>query len=420
MRALTYLITAGSAVAVLTAAFPSPVGPRWSEDEISILESLRLGTLEPLPLDPTNRHADDPGAAALGHRFFFDERFSGNGQVSCATCHLPELDFQDGKPFGEGMGVTDRRTMPIASTAYSPWLFWDGRKDSQWSQALGPLESPVEHGGTRSQYAHLVAKSYRHEYETVFGPLPDLAGVPERAGPVEDSLARAEWEALVPEKRDEINRVYANIGKAIAAYERTLLHGPSRFDRYVDALVTVGRAPDGLLTADEAEGARLFIGKAECVNCHNGPRFTDDYFHNTGVPVVSASTNTASTDLGRAAGAGSVAADEFNCLGPYSDAPPEACTELTYMVRDSEEMVRAFKTPSLRNVAQRPPYMHAGQLETLEDVVRHYSRAPKAPAGRSELRPIKLRDREVRQIVAFLETLSAPLSTPAELLRAPR
>lgn len=419
MKALTYLIVTGSAAAALAAALPAPAGPRWSHDEISILESLRLSVLEPLPADPTNRYADDPGAAALGHRFFFDERLSGNGEISCATCHLPDLDFQDGTPLGVGIGVTDRRTMPIASTAYSPWLFWDGRKDSQWSQALGPLESPVEHGGTRSQYAHLVARSYRHEYEPVFGPLPDLAGVPGRAGPVDDPAARAHWEGLTPEVQDEITRVYANIGKAIAAYERTLRHGPSRFDRYVDELVASGRAPESLLSPDEAEGARLFIGKAGCVNCHNGPRFTDDFFHNTGVPAP-ASTDGVPVDLGRDIGAEAVFTDEFNCRSRYSDAPAEACTELTYMVRDSEEMVRAFKTPSLRNVAQRAPYMHAGQLATLEDVVRHYSRAPEAPAGRSELRPVKLKDRQVRQIVAFLETLTAPLSTPAELLRAPR
>ena len=94
--------------------------------------------------------------------------------MSCASCHLPDREFQDGRPLAEGVGAVPRRTMPIAGTAYSPWQFWDGRSDSQWSQALGPLESAVEHGGNRTQYAHLAAEHYRGEYEAIFGKLPDL------------------------------------------------------------------------------------------------------------------------------------------------------------------------------------------------------------------------------------------------------
>src|SRR5688572_17830476 len=93
--------------------------------------------------DPSNRFADSQAAAQLGHRLFFDARLSSNGQVSCATCHNPGAEFQDGIPLAKGVGTTDRRTMPVAGTAFSPFLFWDGRKDSQWAQALGPLESPV-------------------------------------------------------------------------------------------------------------------------------------------------------------------------------------------------------------------------------------------------------------------------------------
>src|SRR5690606_15553813 len=107
--------------------------------------SLSIKSLPPLPPDPSNRYGDDPRAAALGHQLFFDTRLSANGKVSCATCHDPGRDFQDGLPLAVGVGTNTRRTMPIAGTAYSPWMFWDGRKDSQWSQALGPLESPVEH-----------------------------------------------------------------------------------------------------------------------------------------------------------------------------------------------------------------------------------------------------------------------------------
>jgi cytochrome c peroxidase len=244
--------------------------------------------------------------------------------------------------------------MPIAGTAYSPWLFWDGRKDSQWAQALGPLESAVEHGGTRTQYARVVGAHYREAYEAVFGALPSLDGLPAQAGPVADTTWRAAWSRIPAARQGEVSRLYAN------------------------------------------------IGKASCVNCHNGPRFTDDHFHNTG---VAASALVAAIDSGRAVGVRQALAGEFACTSPYSDATPDDCAELRFATTEGEELVRAYKTPSLRGVADRAPYMHAGQLATLSDVVAHYDRAPKSPAGHSELKPLKLSAKERRQIEAFLGTL---------------
>ena len=156
MKVRLLIPLAAVALIGLAAYFWWPRSPQWTEAEIAAIRALWLGSLPPLPPDPSNQYADDARAAALGQEFFFDTRFSVNGEVACATCHLPELDFQDGLPLAQGVGTTTRRTMPIAGTAYSPWLFWDGRKDSQWAQALGPLESPVEHGGARTQYAHLI------------------------------------------------------------------------------------------------------------------------------------------------------------------------------------------------------------------------------------------------------------------------
>src|SRR5688572_18253720 len=237
--ALVLVITMVSAAA--------PRGDRWTTEEVGLLSSLSLRELGSAPADPTNRVAEDPRAAEFGRQLFFDTRLSANGQVSCATCHIPEKEFQDGIPLAKGVGVTNRRTMPIAGMAHSPFLFWDGRKDSLWAQALGPLESPVEHGGSREQYAQLIAAYYRRDYEAIFGAIPRLA------------------------TRDQATSVFVNMGKAIAAYERTIDHTPSRFDQYVDALHDSGRAPRGVLSADEVSGLRLFIGKANCVNCHNGP-----------------------------------------------------------------------------------------------------------------------------------------------------
>jgi cytochrome c peroxidase len=391
----------------------------WTAEEIETLRSLWIGSLPPLPPDPSNQYADDPQAAALGHKLFFDTRFSSNGLVACSTCHIPEMMFTDGRAVGVGVGVMDRKTMTIVGTAYSPWQFWDGRSDSQWAQALGPMESAVEHGGTRTQYAHLIERYYREEYEALFGPLPDLSDLarfPESAGPVEDPEAQAAWEAMSPEDRQTVSQIYANMGKAIAAYERLILPGPSRFDAYVEALLEGDvEAMDEALSGNEIAGMRLFIGEANCIQCHNGPLFTNNSFHNTGVPPRSDMP----PDAGRQVGVQKVTQDEFNCLGPYSDAQPEDCTELRFLVDSGEELVGAFKPPTLRNVAETAPYMHAGQFGDLLSVVRHYRHAPQAAIGHTELEPLPFMGPPMMQLEAFLHSLSGPLATPVEWLQAP-
>ena len=392
-------------------------GARWTKEQREMLRSLSISALEPLGADPSNAHAGDDRAAALGRELFFDTRLSGNGKVACATCHLPTQDFQDGKPLASGVGTTNRRTMPIAGTAHSAWQFWDGRADSQWAQALGPLESAVEHGGSRTQYAHVMAERYAREYAAVFGPLPDMAGLPRRAGPVADTSVHAAWKSIPAARQDAISRVYANIGKAIAAYERRIEYGPSRFDRYIDAeLAGRPHSASDSLTPEEEAGLRIFIGKGSCTNCHNGALLTDGHFHNTGVAV---SVLVSAVDSGRATGARQAVAGEFSCTSRYSDAKPGECEELEFAVTEGEELVRAYKPPSLRNVADRAPYMHAGQLATLEQVVAHYSDAPAAPLGRSELKPLHLSPAEQRELVAFLRTLSGPIVAPAGYLQAP-
>lgn len=378
-------------------------GDHWTAEQIEELGSLSLAGLGARPADATNRVADNAEAAALGHRFFFDTRFSSNGLVACATCHEPALGFQDGKPLAKGVGETRRRAMPIAGTAHTPFLFWDARKDSQWAQALGPLESAVEHGGNRAQYAHVVAEHYRAEYERVFGALPDLARVPREAGPVENANAREAWAHLDDAQRDAVTGVFVNIGKAIAAYERMIEPRRSRFDEYADALQATGRAPSNVLSGEEVAGLRLFTGKANCTRCHNGPLLTNNDFHNTGVPARAGS----SPDVGRLAGAASVLRDEFNCRSRWSDAGTTECAELEFLVTDADSLARAFKVPSLRNVAARAPYMHAGQMKTLAEVLDHYNRAPAAAAGESELEPLGLSAAELRELEAFLGALTS-------------
>ena len=399
MKANTVLLAAFMLLALVTSLSGRE---SWSAAQLEELRSLSLAALEPVPADPTNRVADDPRAAALGERLFFDTRLSGNGKVSCGTCHVPDKDFQDGIALATGVGTTTRRTMPVAATSRAPFLFWDGRKDSLWSQALGPLESSVEHGGSRAQYAHVVARHYAREYEAIFGALPDLSGVPASAGPVDHDVAARAWQGLTQTQRDAATRIFVNIGKAIAAYERRIEPGATRFDRYVKALADGGN-PGNILTPDEVAGLRLFTGKANCTQCHNGPLFTNNDFHNTGVPPRAGLP----ADDGRFSGASAVLRDEFNCKSKWSDRR-DRCAELDVLVAGEHTLERAFKVPSLRNVAGRAPYMHAGQFATLADVLDHYNRAPSSPHGHSELKPLRLRRTELLQLEAFLRTLSAP------------
>lgn len=390
-------------------------GPSWSKEELDQLRSLSISSLEPLPPDPSNRVADDARAAEFGQRLFFDKRLSSNGEVSCASCHLPGKVFQDSTPLAKGVGTTDRRTMSVIGTARSPWQFWDGRKDSQWAQALGPLESPVEHGGDRTQYAHIAAEHYLAEYEAIFGKMPDINALPEHAGPVQDARAKAEWQAMPTPERDKVTTVFANLGKAIAAYERKLELGPSRFDTYADAAVRGdNKTMERTLTRDEIAGLKLFLGKGQCIQCHSGPLFTNNEFHNTGVPAAPGLP----LDRGRLSGAKQVLKDEFNCLSRYSDAKPEQCGEVRFL-EENPSQLRQFRAPSLRNVAERAPYMHAGQFATLKDVLQHYNRAPAAPQGHSELKSLGLADPEIDQLAAFLATLSGPVNAELKWLDAP-
>jgi cytochrome c peroxidase len=372
-----------------------------SEGEKRVVAMLSLAALPPIPDDPSNRFAASRAAAAFGATLFFDTDLSANGEVACATCHLVDRQFQDDLPLAKGIGTTDRRTMPLAGVAWNPWQFWDGRKDSLWSQALAPLEDPREHGADRTMLAHLVSRKFGDRYASIFGPLPDLSGLPEHAGPRADAAGQAAWSAMDERKRAEIDAVFANLGKAIAAFERSIVPAETRFDRFAAALAK-GEEPQGdaVFSDLEIEGLRLFIGKAQCVNCHNGPRFTDDHFHNTGVPAAPGLP----PDRGRAQAIAQLDADPFNCLGPYSDAAGR-CDELKFMLREGEELVRAFKTPSLRGAASRPPYMHSGQIPTLEAVVDHYSHAPASPEGHSEVQAVIFTDRGRAALIAFLETL---------------
>lgn len=351
--------------------------------ELTARERALVLTMSPVPdppPSPTNAVADDPAAAALGKALFFDPALSADGTRSCATCHDPDKHFTDGLPFAAGVagGPGGSRNVPSVETvAWQTWFFWDGRADSAWSQATGPIRNPVEMNNTAAAVRERVLVAYAEDWATLFGPVDD-----------------------------DPERVLTQVGKAIEAFERTITPGPSRFDQYVSDLRA--GASSTALSEQEVRGLQLFVDSG-CANCHNGPLLTDHSFHNVGVPQVARG----GLDAGRAIGAVQVLRDPLNCLGPYADhaegqGPTELCPELRYLDSSFPDWPLAFKTPSLRNVTKTAPYMHDGSMATLDAVLIFYSELPGKPlAGHRELtlQPLRLTSADRADLVAFLGSL---------------
>lgn len=392
----------------------APVPTRWTGSELAHIQALSLTALPPLAADPSNRVADSDAAAELGHALFFDTRLSGNNAVSCATCHQPEHFFTDNLPLAVGQSIGPRHTPSLVGLSHSPWFYWDGRKDSQWAQALAPLEAQHEHDFDRTRLAHLLGSDAQlaRQYQDIFGELPDVPDL--AASPLGSAEAVQAWQTLSEYQQSMINQVFANAGKALAAYQRKLQPGRTRFDDYADSLSGNGGTRSDLLSRAEIGGLALFIGKAQCLDCHNGPLLTNHEFHNTGILSVAGQL----PSMGRFDGIREARQDPFNCLGEFSDAEAGQCTELRF-ARDGNELVGAHKTPTLRNVSATAPYMHGGQIQTLGEVLRHYNEAPVSMLSHNEAKPLGLRPAELRQLEAFLRTLTAPLATAERWLKAP-
>lgn len=392
---------------------------QWTQDELAIIGTLWLGRLPEMPAAKGNPVADDPRAVELGHRLFFDKRLSANQGIACANCHHPQLQFTDGLPRAQGLGVTPRKSMSLVGSAFSPWQFWDGRRDSLWAQALQPLEDPREHGITRVEAVRVLSRdpNYRTVYEDIFGAFPDrdlVESLPS-ASPLGQSVERDAWSKMSPVEQSQISAAFANIGRALEAYQRQLQYGPSPFDEFVQAATQDQWATANQALGEQAQrGLRLFIGKANCIHCHNGPLLSNNEFHNTGLE----GPGVLPKDRGRVDAVRKLLADEFNCLGPYSGVERQDCDELRFVKTSGIELVGAFRTVSLRNIAERPPYMHTGQFSTLEEVVEHYDRAQPTIIS-DELQPLNLSEQEKADLVAFLRSLSGPLATPKRLLSPP-
>jgi cytochrome c peroxidase len=368
------------------------------------------------PPDPSNRWADDPAAADVGRDLFFDGRYSPAG-VSCATCHDPATGFQDARAATSlGLDYTGRHAPTVINAAYTnagaPWQFWDGRADSQWAQALGPPESPVEMGSARTAIALLLFDEYRERYEAVFGEMPDL-----RPGGVAIAAETArpgtpEWDALDPAVQAEITGVYVNFGKAIAAYERGVVSADSRVDAFVDAIAG-GETDSDLLDDTEKLGLKVFVGKGRCSVCHRGPNLTDSRFYNNA--VAQTGEYVPAEDRGRESAISGAFAAEFSCVSTWSDAAnPFACA--VSQAGGDEAVLGAFKTPTLRGVSGTAPYMHTGALATLEEVVDHYDGGGD-PAGfvgtpALDVQRLFLTETEKQALVALMRAFDAGEAGP--------
>lgn len=363
------------AVVVLVAALvpAAPAAPALAADAT-------LG-LPPLPSPPAAQ-------AALGRQLFFDRRLSANGTLSCAMCHVPEQAFTVNETrTSVGMnGVSLRRNAPtLLNVATVERLFHDGRAASLEEQALQPMVHPDEMANT--SVATVVARvnampGYRAPLRAAFG---DARATPQR------------------------------LARALAAYQRTLLAAGAPFDRWhyggdAQALDALAR-----------RGYEIFRERG-CADCHTiGARhalFSDGSFHNIGTRARSESLGEQPVDVTLAPGISTQVTPETLRIIGVADVPDRGRHEVTGRAAD----LRAFRTPSLRNVALTAPYMHDGSLATLDEVLDHYVRGgwPADPAQDPRIRPIALDAGQRRALLAFLGALTSPAALPSSPMETRR
>lgn len=288
--------------------------------------------------------------AELGKELFFDPQLSESGKISCAACHLPSYGFADYNMLTAGhegqLGL--RNVLTVINSGYFHTLFWDGRVSTLEEQVKHPLEDPREMNFTMDLALERVKENpeYRQKFREVFGS-------------------------------DEITA--HRLSQAIATYERTLVSGKSRFDLFVE-----GKKDE--FSNAEVRGLHLFRTKANCVNCHNTPFFSDQKFYNIGLDFFSS---------------------EDEDMGLY---------ELTGKEADR----RKFRTPSLRELTHTSPYMHNGQFPEIRNVLMMYNagmgtetltrrqqKDPAFPKKSNMIKRLDLTDEEISDLAAFLRTLSS-------------
>jgi cytochrome c peroxidase len=339
-----------------------------------------------LGLPPVPVPADNPQTAAkitLGAQLFNDTRFSSTGEVSCATCHAPEKAFTD-SPLKTSEGInklTGTRNAPtVINAVYMTTQFWDGRSPSLEDQALHPFVNPVEMG------------LKDHE------PILEIVRT--------DPAYAAQFESVFGKKGEQITM--KEVTQAIAAFERTQVVGNTPFDRWF-----YGGEADAMTTSQK-RGYEIFINEGRCVSCHvieqTQALFTDNRFHNIGVGI-----NDIQGDVPDLAG------EFLRAEATLSEVDVKVLSDKRtselgrFAVSRGFDDLGSFKTPTLRNIAVTAPYMHDGSLATLRDVVVHYNNGGVTKEGdpvndflSGGIRPLDLTDKDIDDLVAFMEALTSP------------
>ena len=373
------------------------------------------------------------------------------GQIglSCASCHDPRhagSDFtSQPNTVSIGAGWYDVNIQQTLNAAHYPILYWNGRTDTLWAQAAQVMESAVSMNGHRMKSFWVVANPiYAADYAAVFSDGPAVQELAARLAPPAADAAIAAYQeqfaALAAADQATVTRAHVNVAKAIAAYEWLLSSDGSPFDQYAAGVP----GAEAAFPPAARRGLKLFVGRASCIDCHNTPPLSDGKFHDIGipqqgqhVPTVAACT-TAKCDcvssgdggpgtagaclpLGAFAGTEKLATQAFRRGTAFDDnfaANPEQPPPVT--PAPEPRWIGAWRTPSLRDVAQTAPYMHDGALSTLADVVWHYDQggAEGDVIGTSELAPLLLTAEDRDDLVAFLQTLSG-VPGPADLIEPP-
>ncbi len=376
------------AMALALALLPSvglpaePADGRVAFTDLEVKQILSHGPWPPnAPFDPSNRVSGRLEAIELGSALFFDQRLSRTGQMSCASCHVPERNWTDNLRRGVGAVEVDRNTPTLFNLRAAPWYGWDGAADSLWSQNLRPMLDRRELGATPQHVARLVREDtlMSCRYRKAFGAPP----------PAEDEA------------------VFVGVGKAIASFLETLVSGGTPFDKFRDAVARNDPPATWPLSEPAQRGLKIFLGKGACTTCHSGSNFTGNEFFSTG---LSHHAPGGKPDPGRQVGVRQVLHSRYNLLGQYNDDQSGGSAERVRKVALEKETAGAFKVPSLRNLLLTAPYGRDGRVDTLAEVIRHYSGLDPARLrekdGAKVSKPLDLTPLEQTDLLVFLETLS--------------
>ena len=366
------LFSALLCTAQLACVQAAPV-PAFTNGELQTIQSLGPWPPPRRP-DPGNRVSGQAQAIELGRRLFRDPRMSPVGYISCVTCHQPDRSFTDHKARAHGLADLPRNTPALANLSQQRWFGWGGTSDSLWMASIRPMLDAREFDSDPKTIARLFERD------------PELAACYRKVFHVSP--------------RRDLQRTVVNVGKALAAYQETLVTARTPFDAFRDALARKDLAAAAAYPEAAQRGLQLFVGPAGCVACHAGPNFSDGDFHpGPAVDAGAVSLRTAAgVDSGRLEGARILKASPLNLLGRFNDDPTHSNARATRSLVVQEGMRGQYRTPGLRNVALTGPYLHDGRLERLQDALQHRSHHP-AEA---------LAPRQVEDLAAFLATLTDP------------